>query len=226
MSIFTDTQISAWAQAYEREITAEHDFIVDRISLDIVAGIGEYEIPNYVTNIRSVLYQGKELHAKGFRASNITGDVPGVTSGAIPFEYVFSGKGLRVLKFYPTPNLSIPIYTSSLWTAAADFAAVIVEFYRTSVRDDVTRQLPEWLRRYILKDYVAWKAFGMDGKQQDLRAADYYSKKLESQKTYLQMIKTNMFRASTDAVSVHKMPNRQRPGRPVLPSNFGYPLSR
>ena len=224
---FTDTQISNWSFKYEQELSAKYDLIADRVSIPITSGLNEYQIPNYVTNIRTVLYLGKELYAKGGRASIITNDVPGETSGSVPFEYVYSNKGLRVLKFYPTPMDNIALYTGDLWTPAADEAAVIVEFYRTSesLNPIGDNNLPPWLRQYLLKDYVCWKAGSVEGKGQDLRMSNYYQRKLDSHADYIRKIQENMNRLKHSVLAEQGFTGRRRPGRPVLPPNFGYPVN-
>lgn len=231
MSRFTDEQISQWVQTYEREICAKHNLIADRWSLEIFSGLSEYELPNYVTNIRSVLFQGKELHPKGFRTSVITNDTPFQTAGSIPYEYNFSGRGLRVLKLYPTPMIDIPVYIPAfpdldLWTPQADEAAVIIEFYRTPNYTSTDGQgvLPAWLRRYLLKDYVCFKGFSTEGPQQDLRAAAYYEGRMSEGEGYIKKIKVNMNQAVQHILYTEKANPQRGPGRPVLPPNFGFPV--
>ncbi len=225
-SQFTDSQITVWAQTFEREICAKGDLLVDRISLDVHEFSNEYELPNYVTNIRSVLWLGKELHAKGFRSSVITGDTPFQTSGSIPFEYVYSGHGQRVLKFYPSPNTDVPVYVGDLWTADADRYGVIVEFYRTP---DYTATpplvLPDWCRQYLLKDPICEKAFSVEGPQQDIRAATYYADRINKGLDYMGLIKERMHDSQMNVLYDQKFIGRRKPGRPVLPPNFGYPVN-
>lgn len=226
---FSDEQISKWCQDYEKEICAKYDFIVARLSLEIIAGQGEYELPNYVTNIRSVLYKGKELHAKGGRSSILTGDIPFVSSNSSPYEYQFSGMGLRVIRLLPTPGDNLPAYIPNtrqgFFTVLADKDHCIVEFYRTSIYTGFNSglNLPVWLRRYILKDYVCWKAFASEGPQQDSRAAAYYETRMMQNEVYCSEIKSNMFRGYQRILSDTKMVGRRKPGRPVLPPNFGLP---
>lgn len=225
-SQFTDSQLTTWAQTYEREVCAKENLLCDRVALAITENVNEYELPNYVTNIRSVLWQGKELHAKGFRASVMTGDTPFQTSGSIPFEYVFSGKGLRVLKFLPSPNTGIAQYMGDLWTADADRYGVIVEFYRTPDYSAAPPlQLPAWNRQYTLKDYVCWKAFQMEGPQQDTRAAEYYSNRLNQGIDYMRKIVGQIHKSQVNILYDNKFEGRRKPGRPVLPPNFGFPVN-
>jgi len=227
MAGFTDSQISKWGQDYEKELCAKFDFLADRLSLEIISGTGEYELPNYVTNIRSVLYKGKELHAKGGRASIITGDLPFGTTLNAPYEYQVSGMGLRVIRLLPTPGDSIPVYTGAggLWTVEADRDACIVEFYRTPHARvyDQTLMLPKWFRRYVLKDYICWKAFNSEGPQQDIKAAMYYEERRNANEGYCSDIKSAMYRSYHRVLSETKQIAKRKPGRPVLPSNFGYP---
>jgi hypothetical protein len=225
-SQFTDTQLTKWAQTYEGQLCATHDLLIDRLSLDITANVNEYELPNYVTNVTAVLWQGKELHAKGFRASVITGDTPFQTSGSIPFEYVFSGKGMRVLKFYPSPNTAVAYDPGNLWNPTADTNDVIVEFYRTpNYLAYPPMQLPAWCRQYLLKDHVCWKAFAVEGPQQDLKAAQYYDDRIKKGIQYIGLIKENMHKSQMNVLYDNKFLARRKPGRPVLPPTFGYPVN-
>jgi len=217
---FTDQQISKWAQDYEKEICSKYDLICDRWSLVVIPGQSEYEIPNYVTNIRGVIYLGKELHPKSGRTSIITGDTPFSTSRGVPYEYMFTNKGLRVLKFYPSPGDAIPTYVGNLFTTEADKDGCIVEFYRTS---NDQNQLPLWLRRYLLKDYICWKAFTSEGPNQDLRASLYYEPKRQKNEEYIMEIKSLMFQSYTNILGTYKTRARKKPGHPVLPMNFGIP---
>ena len=226
-SQFTDAQISTWAQIFERELCAKHDFIVDRISLGITPGVNEYQIPNYVTNIRSVLWLGRQVFPKGHVASQMTGDTPFQTAGSVPFEYVFSGKGLRVLKFYPTPLIAVAYDGGDLWNPTADRNDVIVEFCRTPDYLSVPQKLiPPWCRQYLLKDFICQKVFAMEGPQQDLRAANYYQERVAAAEDYATQLKANMHASEINVL--FKDPyqtGRKAPGRPVLPPNFGFPVN-
>lgn len=220
---FTDQQISKWAVDYERELCAKHNLICDRLSLDLTAGIGEYQLPNYITNIRLVIYKGQEIKHKGMQASLITGDTPFSTVGSSPFEYVVNGKGQRVIRFYPTPLETIAAATGDLFSIDADKDALIIEFYRTPSQDNLDIRLPEWCRRYLLKDYICWKAFNNEGPDQDMRAANYYASKLEQNSLYIAMIKDNMFSSYITNFGAGNL-DRRVIGRGVMPSNYGTPV--
>ena len=173
-----------------------------------------------------VLYKGKEIHPKGFRTSILTGDVPMSNVGSIPYEYVISGKGLRVLQLKPVPMENIPEYIGDLFTMEADRDGCIIEFYRTPSLTDETMVLPNWLRRYLLKDYVCWKAFSSEGPHQDIRAAQYYQGRMNLGEQYLMTIKENMNRGIMHVLSAEtKFNRRQKPHHPVLPSTFGTPTT-
>ena len=223
---FTDSQVSKWAQDYEKELCAKYDLICDRLSLAVTPGVGEYELPNYVTSIRSVLYLGKELHPKSGRTSILTGDIPFQNTASPPYEYNFSGWGQRVLRLLPTPGDNISVYEPepplTLFSVEADQAAVIVEFYRTS-NFAQGLVIPQWIRRYLLKDYVCFKNFASEGPQQDIRAAEYYEGKRQLNEVYMTEIKSAMFQSYQRVLTDNKMIGRRKPGHPVLPPNFGFP---
>jgi hypothetical protein len=218
MPQFSDAQITKWANDYEREICAKHNLVVDRLSIALAAGQGEFELPNYVTNIRAMLYKGKELYPKGFRQSVIIGDNPN-PSGSTPIEYLFSGKGMRVIKLMPAPIEALVEYAGDVWTPEAEAVSLIVEFYRTPDFSDPFKRLPPWCRRYILKDYVCNKAFIAGGPGQDIRAANYYEGRMVANEEYVKQIRSNLYENNVNVPSPY--PERSgRPGRPVLPDNF------
>lgn len=231
MPQFTDSQITVWGQNYEREICSKYPLIADRWSLQIISGDSTYELPNYINNIRSVLYMGKELHPKGFSASRMTNDTPFQTAGSIPYEYLMSGKGQRTIKLYPTPMDNIAVYVPAdpnigLWSPAAEEVACIVEFYRSpNYGSDPPLVLPWWLRRYLLKDYICYRTFNAEGPQQDLRASKYYQGRMSEQDEYLKRICRNMNQAQVNILFEQKVGPRRGPGRPVLPPNFGFPIN-
>ena len=217
---FSSLQIHNWTREHERELCAKFDLICERISLALIKGTNEYELPNYITNIRQVLYKGRELKPKDFRAAVTMQNIPFQTAGAAPFEYIVSEKGLRVIKLLPTPNENIAEYMGDLWTPAADTVSFIIEFYRVSSEDI---RLPDFIRRYLLKNYLCSKAFSIEGKTQDLRGVNYYTNKMAEDVEYIRKIKSNMYQAVNYTLDANVNTFR-KPGRPVLPPNFGTPV--
>lgn len=225
MSRFTDTQLTTWAQTYEAELFAKFNLYAKRTSIATVVGRSEYELPTDVCNIRAVLYLGKEVHPKNGVFSKMTGDTPFNPTTSTPFEYVFSDQGQRVIKLHPAPDVAIASYVGDLWTATADAAACIVEYYAIPDYTDTFGQLPDWCRRNILKDYVCWKAFRIDGKGQDTRAAKYYEAKIAQDGKYFTKIKDNMHASEIQVLTDSPYRPYRKPGRPVLPPNFGIPVN-
>lgn len=224
-SKFTDAQLSKWANDREKEICAKNSLLADRLSLTVTSGTSTYELPNYVTNIRSILYFGKEVHPKGGTAVRITGNLPFETTSSAPYEYQVSGLGQRVIKFYPSPMDNIPEVVGDLWNAAADEAGCIIEFYRTPITGNAQLSLPPWMRRYLLKNYICAKAFGMQGVTQDLRAEKFYLSEIGKDEIYIAAIKGGMHQSTRRVISPTRTGSRSIPGRPVLPPNFGYPVN-
>jgi hypothetical protein len=222
---FSDSQLSNYAIKYEQELCSKHDLIVDRVAIATTAGRSEYELPNYVTNIRMVLYLGKVVYAKGIRASVMTGDTPATTATNAPYEYLFNGKGMHVIKFFPAPDTSVTDPGGPYFDVTKDKIAVIVEFLRTPSQTDATLRLPSWMRRWLLKDYICEKCFSMEGPTQDLRGATYYHEKVLSHDALIGEIKSNLNRYQINVLSDRPRNTIRKPGHPVLPPNFGYPAN-
>lgn len=234
MATFSDAQISKWANQYEREVLSKYNLVVDRYSLATTAGVNEYELPNYITDIRMVLYLGKGLWPKGFQQSVFTGDTPFNTATNAPYEYTINGKGLRVIKFFPSPDQTIATYvpggdpnnlSGTLFDPAADAAAVILEFYRTPSVSDATLRLPTWLRRWVLKDNICAKAMGVEGPTQDLRGSQYYENKLIQNEQLFMKINKNMTQCYPHILNDRPRRAMRKPGHPILPPNFGFPAN-
>lgn len=220
MPNFSDTQISKWANEYERELCAVNNLIVDRISLAITQGESDYTLPNYLTSIRAVLWQGKMVYPKSFGKSMATNDTPLTATESIPLEYIFSSLGAAVIKFLPFPSITIAEYVGDLFTPVADEAAVIIEFYRTPHLTDTDVRIPTWARRYLLKDYICMKAFRVDSTTQDLKASRYYEARMAENVNYVKTINQSLRGSYLNVLSEHPQRGRTRPGRPILPDNF------
>lgn len=220
---FSDSQLSNYAIKYEQELCSKQDLIVDRVAIAVTAGRSEYELPNYVTNIRMVLYLGKVVYPKGMRASVITSDTPFTTATNAPYEYTFSGKGMRVIKFFPAPGDDIADPGGPYFDVSKDKVGVIVEFHRTPSQTDSTLRLPSWMRRWLLKDYICEKCFSMEGPTQDLRGATYYHQKVLDHDNIIGEVKENLNRFQINVLADRPRRTIRKPGHPILPPNFGFP---
>jgi len=216
MSLWDDSTIARFAQKAETTLAETHNLIVDRISLAIVAGTSEYAIPEYVTNIRRVTYQGKTLN---FDSAKFEYDL-GYTPISDPYVYFESFSSQRSIRFFPTPGSSIAQVTNDLWLRASIRAGVIVEFYRTPDFTGTSLRIPECIRRIFVKDIVLTNCYLREGKGQSLKLAKYFQDKTKIFNNFL----TELVTLLNSAKKRQLIPQFSRSGRvpyPRLPANFG-----
>lgn len=184
----------------EIQIAEEVQCLIDRLSLTIELGTAEYQLPDYVSNIRKITWKGFELEPLGhIEYPNWIYTLDEVTGGAFnaeaftdaffigdsihsgtpqgkPTSYFYSAFGENKIVFNPSPNENLAILTGDIWNNNLD-QGVVIEFYRTPNGNDWT--LPKYIRRRTIKAYVLWKAFAREGDGQNLRASEYWLQKYQ-----------------------------------------------
>lgn len=218
---FTDAQLLRFYKEAEDEL-ASLNLIRDRIALSIVAEAGEYTLPEYVIGIRGITYQGNSLNP--YRGSEMirSGSAPMNVQTGEPKEYIYSYKGVSIIRLYPTPALPIVAPVTSLWETTAIQNGVIVEFYRTpDYNQTVLNRIPSDIRDNYLDDYVFFRSLGIESKEMDMQASafhgDWWMENISEVSTIKQMI--------TKCITYEMKPiiseRYNKPARPVLPTNFG-----
>ena len=194
--IWTTQYLEDLAVEAETQIAEECKCILDRISLEILRGKAEYQLPSYVTDIIKITWKGVRLDPipqieydnwiytedsileGAFTADAFTDayyidsiSVSGTPQGR-PERYFYNSFGENVIRFHPAPNEALPILSGDIWNVGIG-DGVIIEFYRTPLSPDF--QLPEYFRRRTIKAYVLMKAFAREGDGQNLKAAKYFA---------------------------------------------------
>jgi hypothetical protein len=221
---FTNAQILRFTQEAELEVSGL-DLIVDRIALAITANAADYNLPSYVTSIRSITYQGKPLDPYSGQEMIRSGSTPTSTTTGTPLHYVFSYRGRGVIRFYPTPSVGVSAPATNLWEHAAIASGVIIEFYRVPKLTGSINRLPSDLRDSYLEDYTYYRAYAIEGKEQDLAASQFHSRlwkqSLNEVKSVVNQIKKCVSYEVKPIIS-NDIPVVRRPR---LPSNFGRVVS-
>lgn len=237
--IWTSEYLNSLALEAEIQIAEEVPCIIDRLSLDIKSGISEYQLPEYVSDIRKITWEGFKLDATAqieypnwvylideasggaFNADAFTDAyfiddrvIAGTPQGK-PFRYFYSTFGENKVVFNPGPNKDIAILTDELWNTDLD-KGVIVEFYR--MPDGYDWKLPSYIRQRTIKAYIMSKAFAKEGDGQNLKASQYWAQKyqqlLARARSIIWRIHSAELRTRTDQVSNGTI------ARPVLPANW------
>ena len=239
--LWTNEYLNDLALEAEIAITNETPCIIDRLSLQVMEGVSEYQLPDYVDNIRRVFYKGFRLDplpSMGFDwfdrsedgafaphaftdAFFIRGGGATSTTGANrgrPWNYYYSTFGENVIRFDPGINEDVAQYPDGLYDINIA-NAVIVEFYRIANGADF--KVPPYVRKRTIKAYVMWKAFEREGDGQNLQASAYWQKRYAILTSKCTAILNNVYRAAIPARDAIAGRYLTTPARPVLPPNYG-----
>lgn len=244
MSIWSTATINRFAAEGEREITLKVPCITKRVALNVRAGTSVYNVPSDVVSIRRLTWKGKKLDPKPFiditqyplvNPAGISGafDVGSyngsgffvdssnsIPTGQVPYAYFYSGYGENVVKLFPTPSVSVAAVTTDLYGANIP-NAVILEYYAFADVTTGSQRVPAYMARRIIKSFVLFKCYSMEGVGQDLNAAARFKSRFEQQLNFFQTVKSGIFvaRMRTRSPEGNYFPTKI--GRPRLPVNFG-----
>lgn len=208
-----------WDQG-EQEISVECSFLVDRLSLALVAGQSTYILPDYVSSIRRVTHLGWKcdpLPQRNFREVFQSAMQKGK-----PYWYIYNNIGQNKVSLFPSPDQSLAVVPQP-WSSdpvVGSSAGCVVEFYR--VTDNQNFILPLWTRRQMLKQYVARRVFAQDGAQGSFKMRDYYIQKWNNFKAQFVEMVEFLYMEPRKLVINEIVSSNYFPGEPVLPINqFG-----
>ncbi len=232
--IWSNAQISQWAQDAIGQIAIEINCIWQREAIVVTQGVSVVTLPSYVRTLRRVTWRGRTLDAVNweemtmltpatvFLAAGSSANVE--SSQSRPLYYSFSPTNPYDIRFYPTPSESFTAAGEpNVYAPQVNSPSCIIDFYR---EPDITNSnpiisIPKYILRRTQKAYVLWKAFSSEGRGQDLKAASYMHMK------WLFLIE--QFRAINEGCFVGKKYSIDdgmlaidgfRYPRPILPANF------
>lgn len=171
MPLFNSDTLNRVINQGEQNISVDKPFLVDRVSLSIVANTHTYTLSDYVTSIRRVTYLGIGLdplpqrnHREVFQNAGQVGK---------PFWYIFDNLGQNKIRLFPTPPTTIAAGADPWLANISD--SVIVEFFRVS--DNSTFVIPAYAKRQLLKQYAARQLYSLEGSGQNKKLSAYYDQK-------------------------------------------------
>ncbi len=201
----------------EDTFSDDRPFLVDRLSLTLVAGTATYTLPDYVRSIKRVTYLGTMIDPLTRRAQRDA--FQGATQRSKPFWYIFNNIGLNKIQLFPVPAVNLAAGTTDLWGSDIP-TSCIIEFYR--ITNNTTFVLPTWIRRQLLKQYVAWQCFMVDGPGNNLKLAQYFKKRWELRSKEFGGLLDELFYTPRKLCLTAIGGSGWYPGQPILPiDRFG-----
>lgn len=221
---FTTAQLERFRQDAELDV-AELDVIVDRIALSVVRGQSDYELPEYLTSIRSITYRGEHLTPYSGQELIRSGSTPMFAELGKPREYIFSYRGVATIALYPRPEETIAAPVTSLWENTAIQNGVIIEFYRGPDFTSEVYRIPPILRSCYFEDYIYSRAYEIEGKEQDMAAANFHEKLWQESFKEIKDVVNQIRKCVSYEVRPQIFNGQVAQKHPRLPSNFGKVVS-
>lgn len=209
----------------EQQLSSEKSFLFDRYSPAITSGTSTYTLPNYVQSIAAVYWKGMLLdpltrrnHREVFQSA---------TQQGTPFWYLFDNIGQNKIQFFPAPNVNLSAVGSDLWNVAGTdnyTGGVIIEFAR--ITDNSSFIVPSFLRRQLLKYYVARQVYSKDGAGHNAKLRDYFNQKWDAKKQEFYSWLDEMYLKPRKVIVQELVSNNYFPASPVLPiAKYGVSVS-
>lgn len=215
--MLSNTDFATYLAQGETEIAQETPFIVERVSLAIVAGTSDYTLPDYAFEIRRATWLGQKLFNMDERVrKDIYQNVS--LSNNSPVYYTANLIAAKTIRLHPTPSITLPS-SGDPWLPAPIKANCIVEFYRTA---DASNTLPPYLRPIILRHYVGMRAYLREGVSQNLKASQYHRSRWMKQKEWFKAFLWDLYLTNKRSAITDISPPSRIPFKPILPiDRFG-----
>ena len=188
-----------WSDSYLAQLSTD---AIDQIATDlaciwvreciqITRGVSTYTLPTYVRSVSRITWRGRSLDAVSweemtmltpatiFVGPNSPANVE--TSVSRPLYYTMHPTNPWDIRLYPCPDESFALngepdpYSPQFNSPAC----IISHWRRADPNGDPVVSLPSYIQRRTQKAFVMWKAFGAEGKGQNLNASSYYRTKYE-----------------------------------------------
>lgn len=244
-ALWSDEYLDALAKEGEEKISLYVNCIVDRFAIRAFIGIPNYSIPDYVIGIRRITWKGLKLDfltpfqwrklfpysggystegafeasSFAFHAFNTAGKFTNTAHLGPPQFYGFQGSNREQISFFPTPSEGVPISGGDLYDGNVIENEVIIECYHLA---DETHEIPSFVRRQLVKNYVMWKAFAKEGDSQNLKVAKYFKQKFQFGLTVFKSNHTRIFSPKIRILEEQVGATYYEVGRPQLPLNLQY----
>lgn len=213
MPVFSNELLLRFFKQGEDNLAHERNFIADRYSIPVVSGTSAYTLPDYILSIRRVTYLGTKLDPLPYR--DFREVFQSATQQGKPYWYIYNNVGINKIQLFPTPNQNVASVTN-VWTTEIA-TGCIVEYYRSA--DGATYVLPSYIRRQLLKLYVARQCFAVEGAGQNIKMVKYFDARWTKKKAEWFALLDELYSKPRKLVVGMTVDSGYFPASPVLPIN-------
>lgn len=218
MPVISDATLERIMNQGEVECSVERPFLVKRIFITSAVNQADYVLPDECISIRRMLWLGWKMDPLPARNWRDVFQGQNYQVGR-PFWYIYNNIGLQTIKVFPAPDQILTPGTDP-WVPSQTENAFIAEYYTTS--DNVTMVLPPWIKRQLLKIYVAKMVYAIEGPLQSLKLAQYFAARWDLKKKEFFILLDALYGEPRKLITNQIISNNYFPGSPVLPiTRFG-----
>lgn len=225
-NIWDDTFITTLINEGEVDIFDVINLVWIRFSIPILTGVGTYQINNTIKAITRMTYRGFKVDMLTQKELALLSPVYR-TQQTRPRWATLQFEGYSTLRLYPVPTENLPIITGDSWiyTDSQILNSFVVSAYVYVNESNTNLSLPDYYGRRIIKLFVLWKAYSAEGLGQNLQIASYYKKRYLAQRQKIIQANTLVYANKERTLSDIAIQRPWRKARPILPPNFGTPVS-
>jgi hypothetical protein len=226
MAIWTNEILDQLALDAAQDINKEINCLFHRFFLATTAGTSVYTLPDKVRGIIRITWRG--LNVDPISWTDLLSMSPGTvfvdnstkieTSQGTPRWYAMHPTNVHDFRFYPCPSVSM-ITTGDPYSPVVEDRCII-SCWRHIDESSPLSSLPDYMERRTKKAYILWKAYGKEGKGQDLRASAFYKKKYKFLIEQFIKINSGAFIAKHYTLGNSPVELNRRPYKPILPTQF------
>lgn len=180
MPLLDNNDLERFYVQAEQNLSTEKAFLFDRVGLTIQTGVNIYTLPEYCLSIRRITWLGWALDPLPRR--NFREVFQSARQQSRPFWYIYDNIGQQQIQLFPAPMLNLAAPTD-LWNKTGSNSwetGCVVEFVRLA--DSSRFIVPRYLRRQLLKLFVAKQVFLMDNSNMNIKASKYFEARWELRK--------------------------------------------
>lgn len=218
--LFNDEDAIYYRQQAEEELVKELRLVIDRWVIPVEEGVYLYTLPDYVFDIRRITWMGRQLNPYSGQEQIWSGSTPTRYSGGEPREYIYNYVGLKTIRFFPTPALSLSS-SGDPWSGEVIREQCVMEFFRPPDFDNEYLRLPEWFRNQFTRNFMLMKLHQMDAQNYESKLVKRFAERYEADVDFLRDFKLRLHKAEVNIHNQDQNFYRQQPGRPCLPWQFG-----
>lgn len=219
--IWSDAYIAQLTEDANKRIVQEVNCLYHRFMFATTAQTAIYTLPSKVRGVLRITVKGVPLDPVGwsdFQAIQFSSPTGAGVNLGTPRIYALNYSNILAIGFYPTPDTSFVAAGDPYSPDSSE--KCIISCWRNIDITDAASRLPDYIARRTQKAYVLWKAFGKEGRGQNLAAASYYEKKFFFLIDKFRKINEGAFVGKIYELGGSSTRALARPLAPRLPSNY------